>query len=75
MRARAVSVALMTVAALAGAACSNAPLSRQGPALAVRPAAPEPPPAVRVTLPKSALSQDQQITHALNPPGLWPAPG
>jgi uncharacterized protein (DUF1800 family) len=75
MRARAVSSALITVAVLAGAACSNAPLSKQGPAPAVRAAAPESPPAVRVTLPKSALSEDQQITHALNRLGYGPRPG
>jgi uncharacterized protein (DUF1800 family) len=75
MGARAVSLALVTVAVLAGAACSNAPLSQQGPAPAVRTSAPEPPPAVRVTLPKSALSQDQQITHALNRLGYGPRPG
>jgi uncharacterized protein (DUF1800 family) len=75
MRARAVSLALITVAVLAGVACSNAPLSQQGPAPAVRAAAPEPPPAVRVTLPKSALSEDQQITHTLNRLGYGPRPG
>ena len=75
MRARVVSWALITAAVLAGAACSNAPLSKQGPAPAVRAAAPEPPPAVRVTLPKSALSQDQQITHTLNRLGYGPRPG
>jgi uncharacterized protein (DUF1800 family) len=75
MRARAVSLALITVAVLAGAACSNAPLSKQGPAPAVRTSAPEPPPAVRVTLPKSPLSEDQQITHALNRLGYGPRPG
>jgi uncharacterized protein (DUF1800 family) len=75
MRARAASLALITVAVLAGAACSNAPLSRQDPAPAVRTAAPEPPPAVRVTLPTSPLSEDQQITHALNRLGYGPRPG
>lgn len=75
MRARAAGLALITVAVLAGAACSNAPVSKQGPAPGVRAAAPEPPPAVRVTLPKSALSQDQQITHALNRLGYGPRPG
>ena len=75
MRARAVTWALITVAVLAGAACSNAPLSKQGPAPAVRAAAPEPPPAVRVTLPKSPLSEDQQITHTLNRLGYGPRPG
>ena len=75
MRARAVSLALITVTVLAGAACSSAPLSQQGPAPAVRAAAPEPPPAVRVTLPKSALSEDQQITHTLNRLGYGPRPG
>ncbi|MDO8479697.1 MAG: DUF1800 domain-containing protein [Candidatus Rokubacteria bacterium] len=75
MRARAVSLALITVTVLGGAACSNAPLSQQGPAPAVRTSAPEPPPAVRVTLPKSPLSQDQQITHTLNRLGYGPRPG
>jgi uncharacterized protein (DUF1800 family) len=75
MGARAVSLALVTVAVLAGAACSNAPLSQQGPAPAVRTAAPGPPPAVRVTLPKSTLSQDQQITHTLNRLGYGARPG
>jgi uncharacterized protein (DUF1800 family) len=75
MRARAAGLALITVAVLAGAACSNAPVSKQGPAPGVRAAAPEPPPALRVTLPKSALSQDQQITHALNRLGYGPRPG
>lgn len=75
MRARAVSLALITAAVLAGAACSNAPLSKQGPAPAVRTSAPEPPPAVRVTLPKSPLSEDQQITHTLNRLSYGPRPG
>ena len=59
MRARPVSLAVITVAVLAGAACSNAALSRQCPAPAVRAAAPESPRAVRLTLPRSALSEDQ----------------
>ncbi len=75
MRARAVGLALITVAVLAGAACSNAPLSRPGPAPSVPAAAPEAPPAVRVTLPRSPLSEDQQITHALNRLGYGPRPG
>jgi uncharacterized protein (DUF1800 family) len=75
MGVRAVSLALVTVAVLAGAACSNAPLSQQGPAPAVRTSAPGPPPAVRVTLPKSTLSQDQQITHTLNRLGYGARPG
>ncbi len=75
MRARAASLTLISVTALAGMACSNAPLSQQGPAPAVRTSAPEPPPAVRVTLPKSPLSQDQQITHTLNRLGYGPRPG
>lgn len=75
MRARAASLSLIAAAVLAGAGCSNAPLSSRGPAPAVRAAAPEPPPAVRVTLPKSALSEDQQITHALNRLGYGPRPG
>ena len=75
MRARVVSWTLVTAAVLAGAACSNAPLSKQGPAPAVRTAAPEPPPAVRIALPKTALSQDQQITHTLNRLGYGPRPG
>jgi len=66
---------LIAVAVLAGAACSNAPLSKQGPAPAVRTSAPAPPPAVRVTPPKSPLSEDQQITHALNRLGYGPRPG
>jgi len=66
---------LLAAAVLAGAACSNAPLSKEDPAPAVRAAAPEPPPAVRVTLPKSPLSEDQQITHALNRLGYGPRPG
>ena len=75
MRARAVSWALIAVAVLAGAACSNAPVSKQGLAPAVRTPVPEPPPAVRVTLPKSPLSEDQQITHTLNRLGYGPRPG
>lgn len=75
MRARAASLILLAAAVLAGAACSNAPLSKQGPALAVRAAAPEPVPAVSVTLPKSPLSEDEQITHALNRLGYGPRPG
>ena len=75
MRARVVSCALFTAAVLGGAGCSNTPLSRQGQVPAIRTAAPEPPPAVRVTLPKSALSQDQQITHTLNRLGYGPRPG
>jgi uncharacterized protein (DUF1800 family) len=65
----------MAVAVLAVSACSNAPLSRKAPTPAVSQAAPEPPPAVRVTLQKSALSEDQQITHALNRLGYGPRPG
>jgi uncharacterized protein (DUF1800 family) len=75
MRARAVGLGLITVAVLSGAGCANAPFSRQGPAPAARAAAPEPPPAVRVELPKSALSEEQQITHALNRLGYGPRPG
>jgi len=63
------------VLVLAGAACSSVPPSRQAGAPAVRVAAPEPPPAVRVTLPKTALSEDEQITHALNRLGYGPRPG
>jgi uncharacterized protein (DUF1800 family) len=70
---------LIAVAVLAVAACSNAPLSRKASAPAVSPAvaqvAAEPPPAVRVTLPKSALSEEEQITHALNRLGYGPRPG
>ena len=79
MRARVRSLTLIAVAVLAVAACSNAPLSRKASAPAVSPAvaqvAAEPPPAVRVTLPKSALSEEQQITHALNRLGYGPRPG
>src|SRR3990172_6597016 len=75
MRARAARLTLITAAVLAGAACSNAPLSKQDPAPGLHAAPPEPPPAVRVTLPKSPLSQDQQITHALNRLGYGPRPG
>jgi uncharacterized protein (DUF1800 family) len=75
MRARATSWTLIAAAVLAGASCSNAPLSKQGPAPAVRTSAPEPPPAVRVTLPASPQSEDQQITHALNRLGYGPRPG
>jgi len=70
---------LIAVAVLAGAACSNATLSRKAAAPAVSPAvtqaAPEPPPAVRVTLPKTALSEDEQIMHALNRLAYGPRPG
>ena len=75
MRARAVSFVLITVAVLAGAACSNAPLSQQGLAPAVRMSSPELPPTVRLTLPKSPLSEDQQITHTLNRLGYGARPG
>ena len=79
MRARVRSLTLIAVAVLVVAACSNAPLSRKASAPAVSPAvaqvAAEPPPAVRVTLPKSALSEEQQITHALNRLGYGPRPG
>ena len=75
MRARAAGLTLIAAAVLAGAACSNAPLSKQDPAPGLHAAAPEPSPAVRVTLPKSPLSQDQQITHALNRLGYGPRPG
>jgi uncharacterized protein (DUF1800 family) len=63
------------VAVLAGVACSSAPPSRPASAPAVRVAAPEPPPAVRVTLPKTGLSEDEQIMHALNRLGYGPRPG
>ena len=63
------------IAVLVGAACSSAPPSRQAGSPAVRVAAPEPPPAVRVTLPKTALSEDEQIMHALNRLGYGPRPG
>jgi len=70
---------LIAVAVLAGAACSNATLSRKVAAPAVSPAVtqavPEPPPAVRVTLPKGALSEEQQITHVLNRLAYGPRPG
>ena len=75
MRAHATGWTLIAAAVLAGAACSNAPLSKQDPALGVHAAVPEPPPAVRVTLPKSPLSEDQQIAHALNRLGYGPRPG
>ena len=79
MRARVRSLTLIAVAVLAVAACSNAPLSRKASAPAVSPAvaqvAAEPPAAVRVTLPKSVLSEEQQITHALNRLGYGPRPG
>jgi uncharacterized protein (DUF1800 family) len=75
MRARAGSVSLVAAAVLAGAACSGVPLAEEGPAPAARAAAPEPLPGVRVTLPQSPLSQDQQITHALNRLGYGPRPG
>ena len=79
MRARVRSLVLIAVAVLAGAACSNAALSRKAAAPAVSPAvtqaAPEPPPAVRVTLPKGALSEEQQITHVLNRLAYGPRPG
>ena len=79
MRARVRSLVLIAVAVLAGAACSNATLSRKAAAPAVSPAvtqaAPEPPPAVRVTLPKTALSEDEQIMHALNRLAYGPRPG
>ncbi len=79
MRARVRSLVLIAVAVLAGAACSNATLSRKTAAPAVSPAvtqaAPEPPPAVRVTLPKTALSEDEQIMHALNRLAYGPRPG
>ena len=79
MRARVRSLTLIAVAVLAVAACSSAPLSRKAPApaagIAARHVAPEPPPAIRVTLPKSALSEGQQITHALNRLGYGPRPG
>jgi uncharacterized protein (DUF1800 family) len=74
MRARAGRSALIA-AALAGAACSTAPRSAQGPAPAEINARLEPPPAVRVTLPKSVLSEDQTITHVLNRLGYGPRPG
>jgi uncharacterized protein (DUF1800 family) len=75
MRARAAGLTLIAAAVLAGAACSNAPLSKQDPAPGLHAAAPEPPPAVRVTLPRSPLSEGQQITHALNRLGYGPRPG
>jgi uncharacterized protein (DUF1800 family) len=73
MRARAGVLSL--IALLVGAACSSAPPPRQAQAPAVRLPAPEPPPAVNVTLPKSALSEDERITHALNRLGYGPRPG
>jgi uncharacterized protein (DUF1800 family) len=79
VRARVPRLVLIAVAVLAGAACSNATLSRKTAAPAVSPAvtqaAPEPPPAVRVTLPKTALSEDEQIMHALNRLAYGPRPG
>ncbi len=75
MRARAPSLFLIAAAILAVAACSNVPLSKQAPAPAVSQIAPEPPPTVVVTLPKSTLSEDRQITHALNRLGYGPRPG
>src|SRR3990172_8240130 len=75
MRARPAGLPLIAAAVLAGAACSNAPLSKQDPAPGLHAAPPEPPPAARVTLPKSPLSQDQQITHTLNRLGYGPRPG
>jgi hypothetical protein len=73
MKARAGALSLMAL--LAVAACSGAPLSRPAQAPAVRLASPEPPPAVRVTLQKSALSEDEQIAHVLNRLGYGPRPG
>jgi uncharacterized protein (DUF1800 family) len=75
MRARAAGLTLIAVAVLAGAACSNASFSKQDPAPAIHTDAPEPPPAVGVVLPKSPLSEDQQIIHALNRLGYGPRPG
>ena len=75
MKARATSWALVMSAVFAGAAGSNAPPSRQGAAPDVRASAPELFPAVLATLPKSPLSEDQQIMHALNRLGYGPRPG
>jgi uncharacterized protein (DUF1800 family) len=75
MGARARSLILIAVVVMTGSACSSAPLSTQSPAPAVSIAAPEPPPALRVTLQKSTLPEDQQITHALNRLGYGPRPG
>ena len=75
MRARAGRLSLVAAAILAGAACSSASVSSQAPAPAAVKAPAEPPPAVRITLPKSALSEDQQISHVLNRMGYGPRPG
>ena len=59
---------VLTLELLAG--CST---GRPAPGLTA--AAPEPPPAVPVTLPRTALREDQQIIHVLNRLGYGPRPG
>jgi uncharacterized protein (DUF1800 family) len=75
MRARAGSLSLIIVAVVAGAACSSAPRTREGKAPSVPAVWSATPPAVRVTLPKSTLSEEQQVTHALNRLAYGPRPG
>jgi uncharacterized protein (DUF1800 family) len=72
MRARFGRLSVVAIAVLAGSACSNVPLHKQ---TAVPAAAPEPPPAVRVTLPATSLTEEQRIVHVLNRLGYGPRAG
>jgi uncharacterized protein (DUF1800 family) len=72
MRARIGRLSLVALAVLAGSACSNAPLHKQA---AVPAAPPEPPPAVRVALPATTLTEEQRIVHVLNRLGYGPRAG
>ncbi|HEV8533189.1 MAG TPA: DUF1800 domain-containing protein [Methylomirabilota bacterium] len=72
MRARIGRLPLVALAVLAGSACSNAPLHKQA---AVPAAPPEPPPAVRVALPATTLTEEQRIVHVLNRLGYGPRAG
>jgi uncharacterized protein (DUF1800 family) len=72
MRARFGRLSLVAIAVLAGAACSNVPVHKQ---TAVPAAAPEPPPAVRVALPATTLTEEQRIVHVLNRLGYGPRAG
>src|ERR1700682_1295341 len=74
MRARVGSLSLLAVAVLAAHACSTSPRYKQT-AVASLQAAPEPAPAVRVTIPVTGLTEDQRIVHVLNRLGYGPRPG
>ena len=67
---------LLALALLAGCSSGAPAVPAKGPA-AARPTAriSEPPPRYRVTLPASALQDDQQILHVLNRLGYGPRPG